>query len=188
VCLEAHQQRWRSVFHPSTPPWSAADCLFHRLCRPLRRTSQLPPFTPAAFQQACGSIVVRPASAFLQVSLSKVLRPGHCTAPQRFSPKHFRSRLTTRRSQSRATVLTVGDYTGKWRARCYTAAMSRSRGLWLVFLSWALVPTLTAQQVPDEVREVQIPEGAREVKYTKVRIDGKRYGRSPGSSTRSSLR
>ena len=42
-----------------------------------------------------GELVVRPANAFLQVSLSKALRPGLYAAPPTISPKHFRSRLTT---------------------------------------------------------------------------------------------
>src|SRR5438034_4147021 len=52
-------------------------------------------FSSAASKQACSSILVRPASGFLQVSLSKVLRPECSAAPRYFSPKHSRSRLTT---------------------------------------------------------------------------------------------
>jgi len=54
-------------------------------------------FTSAVSKQACSSILVRPASGFLQVSLSKVLRLELSLALPQPSPKHSRSRLTTRR-------------------------------------------------------------------------------------------
>jgi len=56
----------------------------------------------AISNHASGSIAVPPASGFLQVSLSKVLRPACTAAPRHFPPKHSRSRLTTTSGQCAA--------------------------------------------------------------------------------------
>ena len=96
VCLPAHEGATATHFQslqafqnrpPDSFPAEMAGLSVAPRSHRLIRTASKP---------ACSSIVVRPASAFLQASLSKVLRPGHPVAPRRFSPKHSRSRLTTR--------------------------------------------------------------------------------------------
>ena len=96
VSLNACKPPVAARFSPVRMPYGQLSATFSTPLRGLSVVSEAQPSQASVSKQACGSIVVRPASGFLQVSLiesASVSNPVRCL--DRSPPRRFRSRLTT---------------------------------------------------------------------------------------------